>query len=810
MKLFTVYSICAAAFLYSGFINASPSNDENINEDVTGTSYTNAVFEGEPVAAGLTNNQNTNHPAPVHRIYETAVGGGKPARGRADTVTRLRGEELQRTATYTMGDAAKTLQTMPGVSSTGGVMDSRMFIQGGNWWEMIASMNNTYFLSPTRWGGAVSMFNPNSIDSLDLYTAGYPANYGQALSGILVVNAKEGNPERPKLMLDIGSASAEIMLDSPIGKKTSFFFNMRRSYYDLFAPYFMAGDTEGIQFPYLWDSILNFSVRPAPWSRFNIMIYGAMEGMDWDFSAGQEQTADDVSGLTGKFFYRNSSLTGALQYFHDFAPGVTLSARYSRTPEEFRQRFDGKAIAGSEFEFSQEFNLKGTQDIQQASIDFHYAPGTRNILMAGIMYLYYTADAGGKMVLSMLEGSKPKYISNNFEWDDIAMDYRAAYIRDDFQPLPGVILQVGLRAEHVPVIKEQNMRNSEQFDEIYQMSDSNKTNAGKWNLSPRGGIKWEMNDRFDLFARTGLYNAYPLSVFTLDEEMGNPRVVSEKAVHYISGADYEDRKFCSRAEVFFKQYRSLLTDDVRFNQINSGIRDIWGFDIYLQKKSTPGTPVSGWISYTWADAREMIRHRYGSKDDYRSDAPPVKQWYTPSELRRHTLSAIVEFTHHAKQDQKKIIRLFDKAHIDFNFRLLSGEPVTPVTNVERIDIPANPYTGTPGTSYYRFLYGQYNSDRTPLQHKLDIKLGIPRSPFSLFNKHRPRVKTETYISFFNIYNKANVTSYSWKVKKEYRDKAPKPENITGYESVLLGSEAVEKQYIRDMNFMVMAGVKAEF
>jgi hypothetical protein len=64
------------------------------------------------------------------------------------------------------------MQAMPGVSSSGGTFDSRMYIQGGDAYEWIAAMDGVFIMNPTRWGENISMFNPNIVDTIDLYTAG--------------------------------------------------------------------------------------------------------------------------------------------------------------------------------------------------------------------------------------------------------------------------------------------------------------------------------------------------------------------------------------------------------------------------------------------------------------------------------------------------------------------------------------------------------------------------------------------------------------------------------------------------------------
>ncbi len=139
----------------------------------------------------------------------------KKNKGKTDTETTVKKEELDANSQTLINDSFKTLQLMPGVSSSGSVMDSRMYIQGGDSSEFIASMDGIYITRPTRWGGAdtVSMFNPYVVDSIDLYTAGYPAMYGQGLSGVIVVDTVKGSKDRWKGFIDLSPISAEMLVE---------------------------------------------------------------------------------------------------------------------------------------------------------------------------------------------------------------------------------------------------------------------------------------------------------------------------------------------------------------------------------------------------------------------------------------------------------------------------------------------------------------------------------------------------------------------------------------------------------------------
>ena len=48
------------------------------------------------------------------------------------------------------------------------------------------------------------------------------------------------------------------------------------------------------------------------------------------------------------------------------------------------------------------------------------------------------------------------------------------------------------------------------------------TTVQDYYIMPRGGIKYEITPKFDIFVRSGLYNLYPFDIQDVDEEEGNP------------------------------------------------------------------------------------------------------------------------------------------------------------------------------------------------------------------------------------------------------------------------------------------------
>lgn len=72
-------------------------------------------------------------------------------------------------------DVMSTVKRLPGVSYTS-PFSARPSVQGGNPNELTATLDGAYVLYPYHWGGVVSIFDPNMVQSVKLSDGIVPAN----------------------------------------------------------------------------------------------------------------------------------------------------------------------------------------------------------------------------------------------------------------------------------------------------------------------------------------------------------------------------------------------------------------------------------------------------------------------------------------------------------------------------------------------------------------------------------------------------------------------------------------------------------
>ena len=132
-------------------------------------------------------------------------------------------------------DISKIIQAFPGVQSTpayrndiiirgGGPSESRFYLD-----EVEVPIIN-HFSTQGASGGSVGILNADFIREVNFYSGAFPADRGNALSGVFEFNQIDGNQEKMNFHGTLGASEIAATLDGPLGEKTTYVFSVRRSY----------------------------------------------------------------------------------------------------------------------------------------------------------------------------------------------------------------------------------------------------------------------------------------------------------------------------------------------------------------------------------------------------------------------------------------------------------------------------------------------------------------------------------------------------------------------------------------------------
>lgn len=135
-------------------------------------------------------------------------------------------------------DISKVIQSFAGVQSTpnfrndiiirgGGPSESRFFLDG------IEVPNINHFATQGASGGAVGIINADLLREVEYYSGAFPADRGNALSGIFEFSLVDGNNDKFRGQASVGASEISATADGPIGDKTTYIVSARRSYLQL-------------------------------------------------------------------------------------------------------------------------------------------------------------------------------------------------------------------------------------------------------------------------------------------------------------------------------------------------------------------------------------------------------------------------------------------------------------------------------------------------------------------------------------------------------------------------------------------------
>src|SRR5690554_187908 len=133
-------------------------------------------------------------------------------------------------------DVSKVIQVLPGVA--GGTTPNRndIIVRGGGPSENVYYLDGieipvlNHFQTQGASGGATGILNVSFIQDAQLTSSAFDSKYGNALASTIVINQRNGNPEKLSGNLRLSGSEFAAMLEGPLSKKTTFMASARRSY----------------------------------------------------------------------------------------------------------------------------------------------------------------------------------------------------------------------------------------------------------------------------------------------------------------------------------------------------------------------------------------------------------------------------------------------------------------------------------------------------------------------------------------------------------------------------------------------------
>jgi len=122
-----------------------------------------------------------------------------------------------------INDISRAVQSLPGILSNNDGQN-HIIIRGnspkGLLWKLegIEIPNINHFAEIGSSGGGISILSNNMVSSADFLTGAFPAEYGNALSGVFDLKLRSGNSEKHERTFQFGFIGAELSLEGPLKK----------------------------------------------------------------------------------------------------------------------------------------------------------------------------------------------------------------------------------------------------------------------------------------------------------------------------------------------------------------------------------------------------------------------------------------------------------------------------------------------------------------------------------------------------------------------------------------------------------------
>ena len=414
-------------------------------------------------------------------------------------------------------DPARLAANFAGVSATD---DSRndIVIRGnspvGVLWRIdgMDATNPNHFASVGTTGGAVSALNTNMLKSSDFFTSAWPAEYGNAISGVFDIGFRNGNTQKRETTVQLGvTTGIEAMTEGPISKSNG-------SSYLIGYRYSLAGIAQamGINIgttstPTYQD--LSFKINSGDTKLGRFTLFGILAASSISIEGG---SSNELYGGGQQSDFKSKIAIGGLKHFKQINSksyiSSTIGINYSGTNQlnygldSLRNSYskEENKVARTGYEFITSYNLK---------------INSRLFFKAGMQAEYMNLDLFNRF--RRREGEEWSQIWDYNSYTTLAQVY--AHLKYNISEK--LTLNAGLHAQQ------------------FFLNNS-------FSLEPRIGLKFELNNKNSFSFGYGLHSqTQPLNVYFLQTpnpdgsyNYDNLELGFTKSHHFVLGYDVQPFK----------------------------------------------------------------------------------------------------------------------------------------------------------------------------------------------------------------------------------------------------------------------------
>ncbi|MDR2868475.1 MAG: TonB-dependent receptor [Bacteroidales bacterium] len=171
-------------------------------------------------------------------------------------------------------DIAQYLQIVPGIVSTGD-QGGQLYVRGGTPSQNMVYLDGMVVFSPFHSMGLFSVFDADMINSAEIYTSSFNAEYGGRISSIMDISTRDGNRKQLSGKIDLNTFGAKLLLEGPLVKlkenrstTLTFLLSAKGSFLEQSAKVFYPYVEQGLPYNYM-DCYGKLSLGFKGGSKFN-------------------------------------------------------------------------------------------------------------------------------------------------------------------------------------------------------------------------------------------------------------------------------------------------------------------------------------------------------------------------------------------------------------------------------------------------------------------------------------------------------------------------------------------------------------
>ena len=595
-------------------------------------------------------------------------------------------------------DLAQYLQILPGIV-TSGDQGGQLYIRGGSPIQNKVLLDGMVIYNPFHSIGFFSVFDPDIIRGVDVYTGGFNADYGGRISSIMDVTTRDGNKKRISGKVSATTFTSKAIIEGPLKKQddagggsSSFLLQGKTSYLDKTSKSLYAYvDSAGLPFTFN-DLYGKVSFNGSNGSKVNFFGFRFADKVDYQ----------NIANLHWE--------------------NIGFGSNFVVIPGANAVLIEGN-FAYSKYNISLEENdgLPRTSEIKgfNGGLNFTYFFGKDD-------FKYGFEVLGTRTDYSLINSVKLK-ISDSQNTSDIGgfLKYKKV--------IAGLVIEPGLRINYYPSFPE-------------------------FSFEPRLGLKYNITDFLRFKAAGGEYSQNLLAATSdrdvvnlfygfltgsneLPEEFNGQKITTklQKAEHAVAGFEIDlPKHFALNLEGYYKNFRQIenVNRDKVFEDNNSNydVPDLLKKDFIIETGKAYG--VEALLTYDRKDLYIWVAYTLS-----RVTRNTGTQEYYPFFDRRHNLNVVTAY----KFGKKKMW----EANIRWNL----GSPF-PFTRTQGFyeQLVFDNGVGTDidhQNGNLAIYYDELNKGRLSYYHRLDfsVKRGFQVSKNS---------RLEATVSVTNAYDRDNI------------------------------------------------------